>query len=81
MAQHAYYSGAYQTAGVGTSGAGNGGGGAGSGAGGGAGASSSVPPTSVYDPVTSISVEKQNAAYVQRHMPGYTGSYMGLVSS
>ncbi|GLI69510.1 hypothetical protein VaNZ11_014145 [Volvox africanus] len=69
----AYYSGAYQSAGMGTSG----GGGGGTGTAGG----SATPPTAVYDPVTTISVEKQNAAYVQRHMPGYTGSYMGLVSS
>ncbi|KXZ53534.1 hypothetical protein GPECTOR_7g984 [Gonium pectorale] len=70
---------AYYGAGMyGASGAANGG----TGAGGAGGAGSSAPPpVAVFDPVTSISVDKLNAAYVQRHMPGYTGSYMGLVSS
>ncbi len=51
------------------------------GPGGAAGGASSSAPVAMYDPLTAISVDKLNVAYAQRHLPGYTGSYMGLVSS
>ncbi|GFR53160.1 hypothetical protein Agub_g15883 [Astrephomene gubernaculifera] len=71
----AYYtSGMYHPAGAGGTAAG------GAAAAGGSGAAAAAP-LALFDPAAPVSVEKLNAAYVQRHMPGYTGSYMGLVSS
>ncbi|KAG2485305.1 hypothetical protein HYH03_015979 [Edaphochlamys debaryana] len=54
-------------------------GGSAGGAGGGGGANAG--PSGLFDPYAPISVEKMNTAYVARHMPGYTGAFMGLVST